>query len=85
MKRLYNIIYALALVLLLIIIFIIKNEIVKGILLFLFAAVLIGNTIYKLMAKEEKKLGSKVFYSVLLLFEAVLAIGAIVVIAAAVI
>lgn len=73
------------LVLLLVIACLLNNELVKGILLFLFAGVLIGNTIYRLKIGKTGKLRSKVFYSVILFFESLLTIGAISVIVMAVI
>jgi hypothetical protein len=68
------------LVLFLIIACFLDNELVKGILLFLFSGVLIGNTIFKLVTRKKEERRSKIFYSILLVIESLLAAGAITVI-----
>jgi hypothetical protein len=58
----------------------IGNAAVKGVLLLLFAAVLIVNTVLKLKAKTKDKIGGQIFYWVLLILDIILAVCAIVVI-----
>jgi hypothetical protein len=56
------------------------NEVVKGVLLLMFAAVLIVNNILKLKTKMNDKIGGQIFYWVLLILDIILAVCAIVVI-----
>ncbi len=80
MKRRYDVIFVAILLLLLVIANFIGNAIVKGILLLLFSLCLILNTVMKLLENRKAKLGSRIFYGVLLLLDVVLAIAAIAVI-----
>ena len=79
-KKRYDIIHALILISFLTIANFIRNDIMKGVLLLLFASVLIGNTALKLWAKKKDKLREQIFYWILLLLDITLAIGAIAVI-----
>jgi hypothetical protein len=72
----HTVVHLLIMVLLLVIAGVVENELLKGILLFLFSGALIGNTIYRLIVGKEDRLRSKVFYSVILFFYSILAIGA---------
>jgi hypothetical protein len=56
------------------------NAVFKGVLLLLFAAVLIVNTVLKLKTKMNDKIGGQIFYWVLLILDIILAVCAIVVI-----
>jgi hypothetical protein len=76
MKRKYDIVHAILLVLFLVIANFIGNAIIKGILLLLFAGVLIGNAVCKLKMAEDS-FRDKLFYGILLFLDAVLALGAI--------
>lgn len=78
-------VHSIILVLFLVIAYLLDNELIKGILLFLFTGVLIGNTIYRLKTGKAGKLRSKVFYGVILFLNSVLAIGAFTVIIMAII
>ncbi len=80
MKRRYDVIHAIILVAFLIIADFVGSAVVKGIILLLFAAVLIVNTILKLKAKINDKIGGQIFYWVLLILDIILAVCAIVVI-----
>ncbi len=80
MKRRYDVMHAIILVTFLVIANFVGSAAVKGIVLLLFAAVLIVNTILKLKAKINDKIGEQIFYWVLLILDIILAIGAIVVI-----
>jgi hypothetical protein len=84
MKRRYDIIHAFILVGILILSNFIHNDIAKGILLLLFAIVLIINTANRFITKVENK-KDKVLYGVLLLLDCVLAAGAIYVIVVSII
>ena len=81
MKRRYDVMHAIILVTFLVIANFVGSAVVKGIVLLLFAAVLIVNTILKLKAKINDKIGEQIFYWVLLILDIILAVCAIVVIA----
>ncbi len=85
MKKSYDIIPAVILILCLVISVIIGNAVIKGVVLFAFAAFLIVSTVFKLIGKKDLKFWDKFFYVLLLLFEIGLAIGAIFVIIAAIV
>ncbi|MBP1756761.1 MAG: hypothetical protein H6Q59_3159 [Firmicutes bacterium] len=80
MMRRYDMIHAFILLAFLVIANVVGNAVVKGIVLLLFASVLIVNTALKLRSKMGDKLGEKIFYLVLLILDIILAIGAVVVI-----
>lgn len=80
MKRWYDIIYAVILILILIIAALIGNAIISGVLLLLFSTILIINTLYKLCNKKGDNFKYKVFLIALLLLDVVLAVGAIIVV-----
>ncbi|MDF2512812.1 MAG: hypothetical protein K0S04_2678 [Herbinix sp.] len=80
MKRWYDVAYAVILIMILIIAFLIGNAIISGILLLLFSAILIINTSYKLSRKKGDKFKYKVFLMILLLLDTILALGAIIVV-----
>lgn len=80
MKRQYDIMHATILLVFLVIANFVGNAVFKGILLLLFAAVLIVNTILKLRTKMNDKIGGQIFYWVLLILDIILAVCAIVVI-----
>ena len=80
MKRRYDIIHAVILISFLMIANFVNNDIIKGVLLLLFASVLLGNTALKLKSKRKDKLSEQIFYWVLLILDITLAIGAIAVI-----
>lgn len=84
MVKRYEIVHSLILILFLVIAYLVGNSILKGILLLLFSAVLIYNTIIKLNIRGVERLGHKVFYGILLFLDILLAIGALVVIISAV-
>lgn len=83
MKRRYDVVHAIILVLFLVIADFLRNELLKGVLLLLFSVILIVNTVLKLKTKSDKFRG-KIFYGILLFLDTVLAIGAIYVIASAI-
>lgn len=85
MEKRYDIIHAVIMVLLLAAACFISNAIVKGILLLLFSAVLIFNTILKLKTKKVDKIRGKIFYGILLFLDSVLALASIYVIISAII
>ena len=80
MKRRYDIIHAVILLSFLFIANYIGNAVIKGVVLLLFASVLIGNTALKLKTKMGEKIGEQIFYWVLLILDMILAIGALIVI-----
>ncbi len=80
MKRRYDIVHAVILISFLMIANFVNNDRIKGIMLLLFASVLIGNTALKLRSKWKDKLSEQIFYWVLLILDIILAIGAIAVI-----
>lgn len=80
MKRWYDLIYAVILVMILIIAFLIGNSIISGVLLLLFSAILIINTSYQLSRKKGDKIKYKVFLIGLLLVDLVLAASAVIVV-----
>ncbi len=80
MKRWYDLIYAVILVMILIIAFLIGNPIISGVLLLLFSAILIINTSYQLSRKKGDKIKYKVFLIGLLLVDLVLAASAVIVV-----
>lgn len=80
MKRRYDVMHAIILITFLIIANFVGNAVVKGVLLLMFAAVLIVNTVLKLKMKMNDKIGGQIFYWVLLILDIILAVCAIVVI-----
>ena len=84
MKRRYDIVHAIILVLFLVLANFIGNAIVKGLLLLLFSTALIINTIVKLKMKKNDKIADKIFYGILLFLDVVLAAGSIYVIVSAI-
>jgi hypothetical protein len=80
MKRRYDIVHAVILISFLMIANFVSNDRIKGIMLLLFASVLIVNTALKLRSKWKDKLSEQIFYWVLLILDIILAIGAIAVI-----
>ncbi len=80
MKRRFDVFLVVVLLLILVIANFIGNDFVKGILLLIFSLCLIWNTIAKLREKRKEKLSSQILYALLLLFNIILAIGAIAVI-----
>jgi hypothetical protein len=80
MKRRYDIMHAAILLVFLVIANFVGSAVVKGVLLLLFAAALIVNTILKLKTKMNDKIGGQIFYWVLLILDIILAVCAIVVI-----
>lgn len=80
MKKWYDLIYAVILVMILIIAFLIGNPIISGVLLLLFSAILIINTSYQLSRKKGDKIKYKVFLIGLLLVDLVLAASAVIVV-----
>lgn len=80
MKRRYDVVHAVILLFFLVIANFVGNAVVKGVVLLLFASVLIGNTALKLRSKKDDKLGEQIFYWILLILDIILAIGAIIVI-----
>jgi hypothetical protein len=85
MKRRYDIAHAVILVLFLVIASFIGNALIKGILLLLFSAVLLFNTILTLKMKKNDKFTYKIFYGILLFLDSVLALGAIFVIVSSIV
>lgn len=81
MKRRYDVMHAIILVSFLVIANFVGNAVVKGVLLLLFAAVLIVNTTLKLRTKRKDKISEQIFYWVLLVLDIILVVCAIVVIA----
>ena len=80
MKRQYDVLHAIILLLFLVLASFIGNPIIKGVLLLLFSTVLTINTAFKLKSKLREKLSDKLFYGVLLLLDLLLFLGAMVVI-----
>lgn len=80
MKRWYDLIYAVILVMILIIAFLIGNPIISGVLLLLFSAILIINASYQLSRKKGDKIKYKVFLIGLLLLDLMLAASAVIVV-----
>lgn len=76
MKRRYDVVYVVILLLFLVIASFIGNAIIKGIMLLLFSAALIFSTVLKLKEQQKEKVKSRIFYVVLLFLEVVLAFGA---------
>ncbi len=83
MKRRYDIIHAVILLSFLVIANFVGNAVIKGIMLLLFASILIVNTALKLKSKMGDKIGEQIFYWVLLILDIILAVGAIIVIISA--
>ncbi len=77
LKIRYDVVHAVVLLLVLMIAFLVGNTVIKGVLLLLFAAVLLLNTVYKLREKREAQLRSKVFVWILLILDIILAVCAI--------
>lgn len=84
MKKWYDFIHIVILVLLLIIANAIGNSLIKGILLLLFSGVLIFNAVMKLIQKKEDKFREKFLYGILLFMDVILAILSIFVIVSAI-
>lgn len=82
LKKRYEFLVAVILLLFLIIAYFIGNAVVKGILLLLFSAALIFSTAMKLKMKKDDKFKDKFFYGILLFLDILLALGAIFVIVA---
>ena len=80
MKRWYDVLYAVILIMILIIAFLIGNAIISGVLLLLFSAILIINTSYKLSRKKGDNFKYKAFLIGLLLLDIVLAFSAVIVV-----
>ena len=80
MKRRYDIVHAIILVLFLVLANFLDNTMIKGVILLLFSAVLIVNTMMKLRIKMNHKFSDKLFYGLLLFLDTALAVGAIYVI-----
>ena len=77
MNRRYDILHAIILILFLVVANFVGNAMMKGVLLFLFSAVLIINTVMKFKMKKDDKFKSKFFYGILLFLEVMLAVGSI--------
>ncbi|HHV09691.1 MAG TPA: hypothetical protein GXX75_05350 [Clostridiales bacterium] len=77
MKIRYDVVHAVVLLLVLMIAFFVGNTVIKGVLLLLFAAVLLLNTVYKLREKKEAQLRSKLLVWILLILDIILAVCAI--------
>jgi hypothetical protein len=77
MTRRYDAVHALILLTFLVIANFVGNAVIKGVVLFLFAAVLILNTVLKLKAKLGDKISEQIFYWVLLVLDIFLAVGGI--------
>lgn len=80
MKRRFDYLYAAILVLLLVLAIIIGNTVIKGVLLLLFSAILILNTVLIMRGRQDDKFVTKFFLGVLLFLEVILAISALFVI-----
>jgi hypothetical protein len=80
LKKRFDIIYVILLVLFLVIAYFIGNAIIKGILLLLFSGVLIINTVVKLWQKKNDKFRARFMFGILLFLEVILALGAVFVI-----
>ena len=80
MKRRFDYLTAIILVLLLVITIFVGNAIVKGILLLVFSGTLIMNTELNLRVRQDNKLNNKIFLGVLIGLEAILAISSLYVI-----
>lgn len=80
MKKRYELLLAVVLVLFLVIAYFIGNAIIKGILLLLFSGALIFSTAMKLRMKKDDKFRDKFFYGILLFLDVILALGAVFVI-----
>ncbi len=78
MKRRYDVVHAIILLSFLVIANFLGNAVIKGVLLLLFAAVLIVNTALKLKGKRNEKIGEQIFYWILLILDIILAVGAVV-------
>lgn len=85
MERRYDIAHSVILVLFLVVASFISNSIVKGILLLLFSAVLIFNTVTKLKMKKDDKIRGRIFYAVLLFLDSILALASLYVVITAII
>lgn len=84
-KILFDLLYSLALIVILLIAYLIGNAIVTGFLLLIFSAVLGVNTAIKLKNNMESKFRAKFFYGLLLFLDIVLAISSLFVIVTAII
>lgn len=80
MKKRFDILLAVLLVLFLVAAVFINNIIIRGIMLLVFSLVLIANTVWSLLLSMKGKVKDVVIYSILLFFEVALAIGSILVI-----
>lgn len=77
MKRRYDVLHAIVMILFLVIANFINNALVKGILLLVFSAVLTFNTAFQWKNKRDDKFVNKFFYGVLLILDIILVIAAI--------
>lgn len=77
MKRRYDVLHAIVMILFLVIANFINNALVKGILLLVFSAVLTFNTAFQWKDKRDDKFVNKFFYGVLLILDIILVIAAI--------
>jgi hypothetical protein len=84
LKRRYDVIHGIILILFLVIAIFIGNAIIKGILLLLFSGVLIFNTVVKLIQKKDDGFKDKFFYGILLFLDVILALLALFVIVSAI-
>lgn len=83
MKRRFDYLFAIILVLLLVLAIMIGNGVFKGIFLFAFSGILIINTVLILRGKQDNKFKNKFFLGVLLFLEVILAISSLFVIISA--
>lgn len=79
MKKRFDILLAVLLVLFLVAAVFINSIPIRGIMLLMFSLVLIANTVWSLLLSIKGKVKDVVVYSILLFFEAALAIGSILV------
>lgn len=80
MKKRFDILLALLLVLFLVAAVFINSILIRGVMLLIFALILIANTVWSLLLSVKGEAKDVVIYSILLFFEAALAIGSILVI-----
>ncbi len=83
MKRRFDYLYAIILVLLLVTACLINNPIIRGIALLLFSGVLVYNMIMKLKLNQSDKFSVKFFLGILLFVDVLLALEAIFIIVTA--
>lgn len=80
MKKRFDILLAVLLVLFLVAAVFINSILIRGIMLLMFSLILIANTLWSLLLSMKGKVKDVVIYSILLFFETALAIGSILVI-----